>query len=547
MGGKDRADRPRTRPIFWVMLAAVPVLVGVPAGTYFWMKRAEAARTGAALKRDAAASGRRERMTPIAAVALAPLPVKSPLVERPGKDAFGYPRSYVDQGGVRSLLAWKKYAELNGYFEQFQRDFLADFRNEFFLQDAADAFGSSEPELGKQLDAWVAATPASFAPYLARGSHLSDVAYAARGSASIKDTDRSNLEEMRRVYARANADLERALSISPRLIPALRYRMGIAYTSSTLPFRDVTKQAFAACPACFLIRLTEQSALEPRWGGKYRLMDAAAAAAPVADNPRLKLLAGYSSLDRADTFIRENQLDRALEHVERACKLGDNADFLKAKADVLLRQKDAAGGRAALTRALDLRPSRADLMFDRVQAASQASPRDWRSAFADLSAGLRIDPTARDGRKRLPYVVQGLTADGWKAHQSGKAADALELLDMAAELDPNRDVEGRRVAVLTAGFHDKPEEIAALEQATRVAPDDFHARIRLDYALSKSEAWPRILAMWNDYLKRHPEDARAYRERAGTFHRLGRQKEAYADAQRACDLGSSAACNLLRR
>jgi tetratricopeptide (TPR) repeat protein len=525
----------------------VLLLVGAPAGTYFFMKRAEAKRTAEALRQDKAAVGRRERAAPIAAIALAPLPVKSPLVERPGKDEFGYPRSYVDKGGVRALLARKKHAELSAYFEEFQREFESDLRNEFFIQDAADAFSSAEAELGKQLDAWVAATPGSFAPYLARAAHLLDIGYAARGDQYRKDTDHSNFVEMRKAFERAISDLDRALALSPRLMPAMRYRIATAYTGSRLRFGEEVARAFAACPACSLVRAIEQSGLAPRWGGTHRAMEAAAAAAPVADNPRLKLLPGYAAIDRADGFIRDNQLERAMEHTERACALGNNADFLAVKARILRRQKDVSGARLVLTQALDLRPSRSDLLFDRVQAESQARPPDWRAAYADLTAGLRVDPTHADARRLLPYVVKGLAVLGWKAHEQGKGDEALELLDMAAELDPNRDVEGRRVAVLTAGFHGKESELTALEQASRAAPDDFQSRLRLDYALSRSHAWSRILTMWNEYLMRHPEDARAYRERAGTFYRLGRKTEAYADAQRACDLGSSAGCSLLRR
>jgi regulator of sirC expression with transglutaminase-like and TPR domain len=71
--------------------------------------------------------------------------------------------------------------------------------------------------------------------------------------------------------------------------------------------------------------------------------------------------------------------------------------------------------------------------------------------------------------------------------------------------------------------------------------------VRLDYALSTRQAWPRILELWTRYLRVEPEDARAYRERAGTFMRLGRRGEAHADTVRACELGSSVGCSLSRR
>lgn len=277
-----------------MLLAGALVIAGAAAAAVFWLNRVEERKEAAAK----AQAGREERAAPVAAVALAPLPVKSPLVEREGKDEFGYPRSYVDRGSVRSLLAWKKYAELNGYIEQFQRDFLADFHNEYFVQDAVDAFGSAEAELGAELDAWVVATPGSFAPYLARAAHLASAGHAARGAKFRKDTDASNFEEMRRAFERAKGDLGRALELSPRLMPAFRYQMHLAYVGSTFPFREVANRAYEACSACYLVRTTEQAALEPRWGGSYRQMEAAARSAPVAENPRLRLLQDFAALDQ---------------------------------------------------------------------------------------------------------------------------------------------------------------------------------------------------------------------------------------------------------
>jgi hypothetical protein len=98
-------------------------------------------------RHDDAARGRTERVTPAAIVALPPLPVKVPVIDRPGKDELGYPRSYVDRVGLRALLVRGKYQELTQYLEQFQADFEADFRAEYYINDAAEAFETAEKEL----------------------------------------------------------------------------------------------------------------------------------------------------------------------------------------------------------------------------------------------------------------------------------------------------------------------------------------------------------------------------------------------------------------
>ena len=121
-------------------------IAGAEAGLTFFRERAEANAKEIA----AAASGRATRAKTAASMALVPLPVKSPLVERPGVDEYGYPRSYVDQAALRSLLGRKKYEELSLHVEEFQAKFESDFHAEYLVRAVTDAFGSPEAELGPE-------------------------------------------------------------------------------------------------------------------------------------------------------------------------------------------------------------------------------------------------------------------------------------------------------------------------------------------------------------------------------------------------------------
>ncbi|HEX7509520.1 MAG TPA: hypothetical protein VF550_22305, partial [Polyangia bacterium] len=51
----------------------------------------------------------------------------------------------------------------------------------YWAIDSGAAFDSAEPALRAQLDSWVAATPESFAPYVARGYYGLAVAWAGGG------------------------------------------------------------------------------------------------------------------------------------------------------------------------------------------------------------------------------------------------------------------------------------------------------------------------------------------------------------------------------
>ena len=124
--------------------------------------------------------------------------------------------------------------------------------------------------------------------------------------------------------------------------------------------------------------------------------------------------------------------------------------------------------------------------------------------------------------------------------QRGALPDALRVLDLAAELAPSdREVLGRRAQVLLG--MDAPD-ISALEAAVAANPDDLRLHQQLDYALSVRRDFPRIAQMWTKFITRHPEEGRAYMERSGTYHHLGRDAESRADAAKACDLGISEGC-----
>jgi len=533
-------DKPRVRP---VLIVALVLTVVVAFGVVAFFVRQDRVRR-AQVRQAEAAQGRQQRVSPAAIVALPPLPVKVPLIERAGKHKNGTPRSYVDRAGLRALLLRGKYPELTQYLERFQRDFEADYHAEYFINDSAEAFESPERELEPRLDAWVSATPDSFAPYLARASHRVAVGVAQRGSAYATKTEKENFLGMNAAFAMAFADLEQVLSKNPRVIRALRDQLRIAFIGSEhhAQFRPLAQRAFALCPGCFQVRVSFLVGLEPRWGGSYQEMAQAVRAAPLSANPRFAVLSGYADSDRAQVAIEAGDLESALQYIERACARGEEADFLRVRADILARKNQPQLALESITSGLELRPHDERLLLDRARAYTRSETQDWRAAYLDLILALQLDPAAQEARNLLPYVAKGLTALGWKAHQEGREEEAIRLLDQAAELAPTREIEGRRLAVLTSGFDGSDQAITKLESEAKSHPHDFYAHARLDYALSKRREWIRIAAMWNGFIQANPENGRAYYERGGTLHQLGHSDASRADLARACELGVSAAC-----
>ncbi len=521
-------ERKAVRPIFLVALAALIVPLGV-GGLVLW--RRDRARQ---IEDDRIA-----RTTALVEVAPAPLPTGLPIVgsTTPGPD--GYAPAHVDKPALRSLLWHRKFADLTRDFEQLEDAFEADPRKEYWPADAGDAFASAEPSLAPKLDAWVAATPDSFAPYFARGTYEFAVAEAKRGMHWAKDTPAEDFKAMEAPLRAAERDLAKALALRPNLVAAMRWLIGAAaHESDQAEKRKLVDRATTFCAECFQIRVAYLSDLRPRWGGSYTEMRVFAASAPVAKNARLRLLAGYPDLDRAELFAGANDYGGASKAIEDALAYGEGTDFLVERARIRQGRKDWGAALADLDRANELRPQTPEILVLRANALT--TQRRSYDAGVDLLDAVRITTTEPFAREVFPVVVNNLQYDGWQAHKAGHRDEALRFFDLAADLAPTDSALLHRRAWIILGTKDP--DIPALQAAAAKSPDDLRLHQQLDYALSQKNRYAEIAAMWTEYIARHPDDATAYRERAGTYYHLGDSAKSRADAAEACELGDSEGC-----
>ena len=536
---KSKWKKIRLGILFGVLVLLSMLVLGL--GVRHWISRISALPRQAA---ERAASQRAERRTRVSAVAPAPIPEAIPLIGSPSKRADGYPEQFVDAAALRSLLRYRKYRQLNAYFNELQSAFEADPRKEYWPLDAARAFASAEPALLAQLDAWAKATPDAYAPYLARGSHWASVGWAQRGSAGTNKTHADNFRTMHESMERALADCDKALSIVPNLNAAHVEKLHTLYAMSRRKELDqVFADATKVCPSCFEIRAVYSYGVGPRWGGSHALMEAVARAAPVADNPRLRWLVGYPAWDRA-SLMKDDA--RALATINEALRAGDDPRFLNERCRIHLRMKNLPAALSDVEKALDLRPAWVRLLAHRAQVHARREA--WEPAAHDLLAVLRIDPTHAQARRWHETVVKGVVFDGWEHHKAGREREALALLDLASDLDPtSKEVIERRVWIVAGGKEGTPEELAKLEGAVQDNPDDFRAVQALDYALAKKGDFTRVVGLWTKFLEAHPDEGRAFLERGGAYLHLGKRNEAIADAKKACELGVSLGCEYATR
>jgi tetratricopeptide (TPR) repeat protein len=483
-----------------------------------------------------------ESATTVSAAA-APLP----LLGEEGNDAYGWPKRYVDRVALRSLLFRDRYAELTRAVDEIQDAFEQDQSRESWPDDAAEALGTAEKEILPKLDAWALASPDSFAPFLARGTHWVNAAYARRGARWAEDTAASDFAAMDDALGHAIPDLRRALEFRPGLVAAMDklLRANQLMPGGRQANTRVIAAALRACPSCFLVDLTYLRTLVPRWGGSYPLMREYVRRRSTPKSPRSALLLGYIDVDKAAEPQREGRYREALVLVERACKRGEFWLFLVERAYLELRMSEVERALADLDRAAQLRPGHPEVLFAR--ALALATAKRWEGAGRDLRAGIQVDPAhrrVRAGRYNLlASVVSGLIFAGWERFQAGDREGALRDYDLAVELDPgNHEAQGRRAAIVAGGKTEPAALTKQLEEAQQDVPDDFRAVQRLDYQLARQGRFGPVVGLWNKFLEKHPDHGQAYLERGGAYFQMGKRAEALADARKACDLGVSEGC-----
>jgi hypothetical protein len=442
---------PAVRPWLLVALGLAALLAAfVAVNALVASLRRLRANTQAHLAEERTA--RRERQNARIHVTLAPVPAGLPLLGTPGIDADGYPLQYVDSPGLRALLAARRFQELSTYFERLQLAFEVDPRKEYWPSDAGEAFETAEPEILPALNDWVAATPGSFAPYLARGNHYAALMWAQRGYAYRDRTPEENIRAMREAAALAIADLDRAIELRPKLVSAMTGEMHVA-----LPISDGEREtrmralAFGTCPACFAVRSVFMNSLTPRWGGSYTAMAAFVATLSPRYTPRFRALGGYADFDRAnsvDSTDRSKSIQISLGFIDKALSYGEYWRYLLRRGEALRALERFDESMTALNRADTLRPLNADILAER--AALHCNRKEYVAAGHDLLTALRVDPTHDDAKRYATDVINGLLEVANASESAGKHDEAREAVGLVLSLCPE-DERGRAFAAKIGG------------------------------------------------------------------------------------------------
>lgn len=338
---------------------------------------------------------------------------------------------------VRQLIESGKTAELDRRFaamlhqQQTQPDARGWFDHAFEMDFNTESF-----DVHELVQAWLRQAPDSAFAHAASGLVYAKMAFAARGSALVRDTPESNFESMDRLAIQADDDLRRAIALNPGLAPAYDAMVNMGgYSGFGCHYAyAAADKGLAAAPDNFAIYDTLMWLAQPKWCGSETELRSlwTRAQSHAASNPLLLLIKPAGEFNLID-----------------ACKCSDRKQL------------------RAYVAVLD-QPATARELLEAGNTARDVG--DTATTMIYLSEALRFDSSLDGARTDRIYGLVDFDNAKWAIEESDRL--------IAKSPDDEYAYKARAWAEMQ-GENDLPSAQRDFLKATQLDPNDMWALSRL--------------------------------------------------------------------
>jgi len=266
-------------------------------------------------------------------------------IRRAAADADLMKSEVLQRGSMANAQTLQKevinrhYADVDTQLNDILARAVADPNYDLVERDASTFTegGKGAPQLNQEsIDDWVAASPNSSWAHLSAAWRLQDQAWEARGGNFAYKVSEDQWKAMRRYASQARAEIKKSLKLNPKSAMAWLLLIEIDQLDdgpSASDYLAASKQR----PASILIPDIYQGLLEPRWGGSYEQMQAAAHSllSRLKMNPRFWSVGGFADADQGYGNM-DDSCDRCTPHdwtvmlknYNTALAYGDHTEWL---------------------------------------------------------------------------------------------------------------------------------------------------------------------------------------------------------------------------
>ncbi len=462
------------------------------------------------------------------------------------------PPEYNTSNGIylhtRRMLEQRRYDELNSKLHRYQMFSEMEPLAENILFDSYSAFGKNDPTYEGLLTDWIKANPKTYQPYLARAAYYYKAGWNTRGEKWARETTQKQFEGMGNYFEKARIDLNTVLNLYDRTVVPYYFLIGMANAQGRdIEAEQSLRKALSISPESYKVRATYINGLKPRWGGSYEIMESFAndSLSYAQKSPKLYLLHGHIYDDQGLVQESAKKFNVAEQIYTKALSFGENYVIYFHRGRARSRNGQYEDALADLNHAIELCKDEGDYYYWRAWTYSKIN--QYEKAANDISHAESLEGNTKyynDLRKVIAYQL-AMKAD--ESEKQGQPSDSLAQYDSAIALDPDNAFMRYNKAITLYNKDQLDEALEELKRAVELDPHEINFYIAIDAVLARSRKWDQIIGYWDDYILNHPENSRAYMERAGTYHHKGDETAAIRDLETAVELGSQPAKELLKR
>ncbi len=415
------------------------------------------------------------------------------------------------QEKLKTQLFEKKYEELELFLESLYQAVIDRPEQEFELFFAYSTFEQVDDSMMVAIEHWAETRPSAYQAQLALGTNYIKMGWKIRGSGYSRSVKPEDMRTFTLWQKKALLPLHAALKQRPQHpIVWSQIINAECIVSGAKCIEKLAPAIEQQIPNGYFAHSVLLNYMQPKWFGSTRMIRdylRRTIQPKLGQAPYLSgLLAAEYSEAKAKAYDDKNY-EMVKYFAEKQLETGRSSDNLKTMYYACMRLEDT------------------------VQAKEIINELLTKHKFAATSI-----------REIVAHYTNLYRYKGDELYREGKLSDAIKQYDQALEMSPadTRVLEWRSKAHLTLNHYAEAEADARVLMA--VNPDYYEGFRQADYSLAYQKRWEDILLIWEDYLSRHPDDAKAYYERGGTYFQMHNYPASLQDVQKSCELGSEQAC-----
>ena len=332
---------------------------------------------------------------------------------------------------IMAELTGSRFARLEWIVTDVFLPLVSDPKREALGYQALHAVNRTTPQIQEALNQWVDKMPGSHAARLLRG--LNRLSFAAINMPTPQDGDEvaTKKRDMDRYLRLSAEDLDEALRLNPKLVPAILGKMQLATLKADKDaIAPLYESAQKLAPLSPQVQMDYLWTVSPQFGGSIEKMEEAIAKVrPLyAENPNLKVIEGRPLVERGNAAMTGKDATKAMALYQEALTHGEDPMYHM-----------QLGGTYAAT-------MQADRALKEYESVTKRAPASFKAFFmlalcySEQNNNLMAVSQLDQALERNPYATFIYAVRGSLHYKEGELNEALEDFKKAAELAPGNRV-----------------------------------------------------------------------------------------------------------